>query len=182
MSIDHSPRQRTVEVEKNHTNRNFLLGGAGVAAALVVGAGAFGLTNSTSNEAPVSSGFGGSGESSVIFDDACAGRSDIIDTSELMSAASSVSSKQDVIAGMSDTAVMRAENMGSRPVEISASQKDTLLASLEASVLANEDGHDFSEGLRQGSYDVVWYGEVDTKRVINNQAGDDEGFCIAGNP
>jgi|GEM_PF-5748422 len=179
MSIDHSPRQKTVEIEKSHIGRNIAIGG--VATAVVAGV-FFGLNKNTSNEVSVSSGFGGSSESNVIFDDACAGRSDIIDTSELMSAASSVSSKQDVIAGMSDTAVMRAENMGSRPVEISASQKDTLLASLEASVLVNEDGHDFSEGLRQGSYDVVWYGEIDTKRVINNQAGDDEGFCIAGNP
>lgn len=67
-------------------------------------------------------GDGGEDSSQVIFDEACKSRSDIIETTDLTSTASSVTSKQEVVDGMSDGTVNRAKNLGGVPVEISVDQ------------------------------------------------------------
>ncbi|HCH34587.1 MAG: hypothetical protein UY35_C0016G0009 [Candidatus Saccharibacteria bacterium GW2011_GWC2_48_9] len=148
MSIDHSPRQQTVEVEKNHTSRNLLLGGVGVA--LVVGVGAFGLTNSTSNEAPVSSGGGGSSQTGNLYQEYCLENTDDVMYESKVSAISIASNttleKINILQeGLLETV---SDYYAGTTLGIGDEQRGVLLSSIDSTVTASPSKGNYTIELR----------------------------------
>ena len=137
-------------------------------------------------EPTVGSSEGDNGErsSQAIFDEACEGRTDILDTTTIGLDIRTIPSYEEFLASLSRGALKRAQNVGGpgQIVPLRPEQEQNLLASLKASVERGDRDTDFSDprSTEQNSYDLIWYGEIDTKRSVNNQAGENEGFCVAG--
>ena len=129
-----------------------------------------------------SGGDNGERSSQAIFDEGCEGRNDILDTDKIGLDVGTINTYEEFLASLSRGALRRALNVaGPGPkVPLRPEQEQNLLASLEASVERGDGETDFSDPRisAQNSYHLIWYGEIDTKRVVNNQAGENEGFCV----
>lgn len=152
----------------------------GLAAAVVAVAGCAG----TESGDVVADGVGSDAMASTTYDDACKGQPDILEVTRIRLDVGTITTYDEFLASMSRGALKAAQGIGGpgQTIPLNSEQEESLLASLQASVEKNNGDTDFSNPRNTdvGAYDLIWHGQMDTKRSVNNRAGDNERFCVAG--